>query len=467
MKIEKLLRFLNFRDLRSALVGAFVVFGGIGLSALTIVAHRSGELRLAGLAALLSLVFVLLIIIFVVPPLARNATAEVAQMDLPIDMTVGGLIFFGLLVIVGFAAWNTGNNLLFLVLSFLLSAFIVSTVFGAMSIRGLEVRLRLPEFIFAGDEIPIKLVLVNRKRFFPTYSVLVELRGTERDDDHFVKRLSEMMPKKIAERLGRAPIIKHTIDHVVTVTRRSQADHEVLYVFERRGKFSIRDFELSTNFPFGLFRHRRRLGARETDVLIYPNVQKTLQIAVNESEGGNQNEPRKDCGDFYSTREYQVTDDVRTIEWKASARTGKLMVRETADNEREKFVIFVDDRVIASSDMFEPKMIRRRLEMERDGERLLEEQEFESMLSRAASLVVELIEAGNLVGLSAGSVEVGYGEGKAHMHECLRTLALLCPRFVETSDESPHASSIDSSGAAYIRFSMIEASPSDVDLRGI
>ena len=465
MKIEKLLRFLNFRDLRSALVGSFVVFGGIGLSVLTIVAHRSGELRLAGLAAILSLVFVLLIIIFVVPPLAKNATAEVAQMDLPIDVTVGGLIFFALFLIVGFAAWNTGNNLLFLVLSFLLSAFIVSTALGAMSIRGIDVRLRLPEFIFSGDEIPIQLVLVNRKRFFPTYSVLVELRGTERGNDEFVKRLSEIMPVRIAERLGRAPIIKHTIEHVVTVPRRSQTDHEVLYNFERRGRFSIKDFELSTNFPFGLFRHRRRLGAKESDFLIYPSLQSISPGNPDNWEGGNHVGSRDDRGEFYSTREYQVTDDVRTIEWKASARTGKLMVKETADDDREKFAIVVDGRVIAKSDMYEPRMLRKRLEMERDGEKLPEEQEFEALLSRAASTVVELIEMGSQVRLIAGPDDSGYGEGKSHMHECMKILALMRPRYVESSDEAANGSWADSNEAKLIIFSAVGDTSSEFVVR--
>ncbi|MBK8151554.1 MAG: hypothetical protein IPK58_26010 [Acidobacteria bacterium] len=40
-------------------------------------------------------------------------------MNLPFEFTVGGALVLGLIAVVGFAAWNTGNNLLFLVLSFL------------------------------------------------------------------------------------------------------------------------------------------------------------------------------------------------------------------------------------------------------------------------------------------------------------------------------------------------------------
>ena len=51
-------------------------------------------------------------------------------MNLPFEFTAGGAIMLGLIVIVGFSAWNTGNNLLFLVLSFLTAAMIVGFVGG-------------------------------------------------------------------------------------------------------------------------------------------------------------------------------------------------------------------------------------------------------------------------------------------------------------------------------------------------
>src|SRR5205085_11406912 len=108
-----------------------VVFGGLGLAFLTLYAHQTGRVRLAGISAAVSIVFVLLILIFVVPPLAKSASAEASQMNLPFEFTVGGAIILGLIVIVGFSAWNTGNNLLFLVLSFLVAALIVGFFVGS------------------------------------------------------------------------------------------------------------------------------------------------------------------------------------------------------------------------------------------------------------------------------------------------------------------------------------------------
>src|SRR5687768_3383797 len=112
MKLNVVRQLFSLRDLRNAALGAVVVLGGLGLSGLTLYAHQSGNIRLAGIAAGVSLVFVLLILIFVVPPLARNASREASQMNLPFEFTTGGAIMLGLILIVGFSAWNTGNNLL-------------------------------------------------------------------------------------------------------------------------------------------------------------------------------------------------------------------------------------------------------------------------------------------------------------------------------------------------------------------
>lgn len=135
-----------------------VVLGGLALSLLTLYAHRTGNIQLAGYSAVASLGFVVLIIVFVVPPLARNASREASQMDIPIEFTTGGAVFVGLLVIVGFAAWNTGNNLLFVVLSFLLSGIIVSFLVGYFCLKKLEIKLRFPEAIFAGEPTPVKII---------------------------------------------------------------------------------------------------------------------------------------------------------------------------------------------------------------------------------------------------------------------------------------------------------------------
>ena len=163
MNFRTLSQIFSLRDFRNAILGAFVVLGGLGLAVFTLWAHRSGNIRLAGIAAGASLVFVLIILIFVVPPLARNASAEASQMNLPFELTLGGAVILGLIVIVGFSAWNTGNNLLFLVLSFLSASLVVGFFIGSASLKKLDVKMRFPETIFAEEPTPIIVSLHNRK----------------------------------------------------------------------------------------------------------------------------------------------------------------------------------------------------------------------------------------------------------------------------------------------------------------
>ena len=64
--------------------------------------------------------------------------------------TRAGWIFFALTFGVGFAALNTGNNLLYLVLSLMLAFLVLSGVFSESTLRGIRVRRRLPREFFAG-----------------------------------------------------------------------------------------------------------------------------------------------------------------------------------------------------------------------------------------------------------------------------------------------------------------------------
>src|SRR5829696_34439 len=166
-----------FRKWRNAILGTLLVLLGLGMSLVILVARRQGDMRLANVAAVVSLVIVLLIIVLVVPPLARSARKEVSRFDLPLQVTKGGVIFIGILAVVAFAAWNTGNNLLFLVFSLLAATLFVSWAAARASLRDLVVSARFPDHIYAGEPAPVIVTLRNRKRFWPSFSVLVEARG--------------------------------------------------------------------------------------------------------------------------------------------------------------------------------------------------------------------------------------------------------------------------------------------------
>ncbi|MFL6333856.1 MAG: DUF58 domain-containing protein [Pyrinomonadaceae bacterium] len=389
----------RFSRWRNTILGTLVVLSGVGAAALTVLARRSGDWELTRLGAIASIVFAVLIVIFVVPPLARNARAEAARLDLSFQVTGGGVVFVCIYTVVAFAAWNTGNNLLFLVFSVLSSTLFVALAAGRVSLRDLVVTARFPDHIFAGDPAPVIVTVNNTKRLLPSLSVVVEAR--ERAEPQGQTRGLFRRPR---ER-------KRALAYFMYLPHRAKVEQRVEQTFAARGRVLITGFEISTRFPFGFFRLRRRLRARDVEIVVYPKPEGLGdELHLLPIDAGQLEAQRRGAGhDLHSLREYQPHDDVRHIHWKATARHGRLVVREfTAEDERRVHVVldtFVEDS---------PEALVR----------------FERAVTEAASLVAHFLEERAEARLSDGEGESRYGLGREHLYACLRRLALVEPHRV-------------------------------------
>ncbi len=435
MDLRNLTQLFSLRDIRNSILGLAVVFGGLALAFVTVYAHQTGNNRLAGIAAGASLVFVLLILVFVVPPLARSASQEASQMNLPFEFTVGGAVILGLIVIVGFSAWNTGNNLLFLVLSFLAASLVVGFVVGNYCLKKLDVKMRFPETIFAGEATPILVSLHNRKRIFPTFSVVAQVRGREREKSVLFDEVKKILPEHWAEKFSRPPLVKHTLDYFVHVPRLAAVENTAEHIFHSRGRFIIKDFELSTKFPFGFFRHRRRLSAQEAEIVIFPPLAPVDEAATDlPLNAGKLVARKKGMGqDLLALRDYQPMDDLRRVDWKATARARRLIVREfSAEDERRVTVVF--DTRLTNENTEKPLTLRERIEAEQSGSALSPvSQRFEKAVSLTASLLAHFAEEQAESRLIVDD-EIGeFGVGKQHLNENLKRLALIEPSDGETA----------------------------------
>lgn len=442
MNLRLASQLFSLRDLRNGILGVVVVFGGLGLAGLTIYAQQAGDMRLTGISAVASLVFVLLILIFVVPPLARNAGREASQMNLPFEFTTGGAIILVLIVIVGFSAWNTGNNLLFLVLSFLIASMVVGFFAGSICLKKLDVTMRFPETIFAGEPTPILVSINNRKRLFPAFSVVVEVRGKERERSIAAAELDAILPAWIAKRLGQAPVVRRTLDHFVHVGARRSLEAKTEHIFPHRGRLLIRDFELSTKFPFGFFRHRRRLPAREAELIVFPKLNDVSPELENlPLDLGKQTSGRRGSGlDLLALRDYQPQDDLRRVDWKATARTRQLTVREYAAEDERRATIIFDTRINESG---QTVPIRDKISAEQSGKPVVASKKFESGASLAASLLAQFASEQGEIRLVIDDNAGEYGVGRAHLHESLKLLALAEPNFAAAGASSELGSNIE------------------------
>ena len=88
--------------------------------------------------------------------------------------TPEGKWFIFISIAIGFAAVNTGNNLLYLVLAMLLSLIIASGFLSEWGIKGLKVKRTIPPYIFADAHCGILLKVTNTKRYLPSFSLELE-----------------------------------------------------------------------------------------------------------------------------------------------------------------------------------------------------------------------------------------------------------------------------------------------------
>jgi uncharacterized protein (DUF58 family) len=373
-----------------------LVLAGLAAALVTVLARRANDSTLAGIAAILSLLIALLLTIFIVPPLARSARVEVASLDFPFEPTSGGGVFVVIIIVVGFAAWNTGNNLLFLVFSLLCSTLFVGWIAARTSLRDLTVSARFPDHIFAAEPAPVIVTLRNTKRLLPSFSVFVEARGPSSETER--------------EPQSRRRYAKRLLAYFSYVPHHASAEQRVEQLFPKRGHVLIDGFELSTRFPFGFFRRRRRLHARNVDIIVYPKPEVIGdQLHLLPMFAGRMPSLRRGAGhDLFSMRDYQPQDDLRHIDWKATARSRRLTVREFTSEDERRITIVLDTRLPGNP-----------------SEELL--QRFEKGVVQTASLLAHFVDERAEVRLVLGD-EVGpFGSGTEQLYRCLKRLALVTP----------------------------------------
>jgi uncharacterized protein (DUF58 family) len=271
----------------------------------------------------------------------------------------------------GFAAMNTGNNLLYLLVSMLLGLIVVSGVLSERSMRGLAISLRPPEELFAARPALFGATVVNRKRWASSHSLTLEILRPDGPP-----RL--VWVPRLAPGQGHVFSWQETLPH--------------------RGRQRLRGIRITTLFPFGLFVKAGRALA-ESEVVVYPAVVPIpAELLAELGPGAAARRPGRG-GDLYNLREYRWGDDPRLIHWRSTAKVGSPMVREL---EAEATM---DTRIV----------------LEGAGPGL------EAGVSRAASLVTHLIGAGSLVELAGPGVWVPLGAGRAQEQRLLTALALYEP----------------------------------------
>ena len=231
-------------------------------------------------------------------------------------VTRAGLWFTAACVVIALAAFASANNLLFLILAAMLATMLVSGFISRLSLAGLEIDFHLPEHISAGRQIAGRAVVRNTKRWMPSFSIRLAAEGGN----------------QISEPL-----------YFPAIPGCASAEGPVQLRFARRGVYRDNGFRFSTRFPFG-FTERRIHVVLRRDVLVYPSIEpqegfeKLLVSLVGEVEA----QVRGAGHDFYRIRPYEALESARHVDWKATAHTGDLQVREFARDEDLAIALCLD-----------------------------------------------------------------------------------------------------------------------------
>lgn len=295
--------------------------------------------------------------------------------------TVSGWLLILIAVGIGVAAYNTASNILFLVLSFVFALLIVNGILSVLNFQKLEWELRMPSECRVGEKLGGSLFLRNRKRFYSTRAVW------------FVVWVGEGKPKRVFLR-----------------ERISPGDSVVLpfsFTVNNRGEEKIRVEGPESTYPFGFLRKQTGSFVKR-DFLVWPALDSRpakIPAPRSTTRMGGAHRRVGSGTDLLQLRDYERGDPPRRIHWKATARTGRLMVRQLADEGTGSYILQIDCSETLWSDA----------------------KTFEQFLSRASTVASTLFVQNRLSGYILNREEIRAVRHLSDLNDLNDRLALVVP----------------------------------------
>ena len=263
------------------------------------------------------------------------------EFDGVVRLTKIGTAFLVFTIFIGFAAINTGNNALYIALSFMLGCLLLSGIASQRGLRQLRAEVDSIQEAWAGRAAAGRLRIVNRSRIWNVRDVIV-----------------------VASELS-AP------NFVTIINRRSEVAVDASFLFQRRGIVQLNKLDLYTRYPFGFFFKKRRVKIRG-EVVVFPRL---LDAAFSDErfraqEGEQHLSNRPGVGsEVHSFRDYVRGDSVRQVYWRKSASIGRWIVKQTEIEAARVVHVVVDP--------YKPRSVS--------------EDDFEHMISEAATFIYDAL----------------------------------------------------------------------------
>jgi uncharacterized protein (DUF58 family) len=304
------------------------------------------------------------------------ATPQAFTFDGVVRLTRVGTTYVLFTVVIGFAALNTGNNALYIGLTFMLGCLLISGIASKGGLKHLRVDVIDLGEAWAGQPVDAMLRVENRSFIWNVRDVVITAADVSN------------------------PVV------IPLLARKTSALVAVPFVFRRRGHVELRTVDLYTRYPFGLTIKKRRV-ALHGDLVVFPRLldievgRERFQPTVGEQTTAN----RLGAGsEIHSLREFVRGDSLRLVHWKKSASLGRWIIKQT-DQDAARTVHVVLDPHLPSG---------------------IGDDKFEELVSMTATFIHQALQRGLDVELDMPRVTLRSKDGQA-AHSIFRALALVAP----------------------------------------
>lgn len=307
--------------------------------------------------------------------------------------SAGSVLYIMTTMFLAIGAINSQNNLLFFAFGIAAGAIVISGFISGPALMGVRARRDLPASAEVGRPIVVRYTIWNRSRLWPAFGLTIA-------EEHAAGAESK--------ELGAVRSCVHHVGAGQTVRATTTV------IPRHRGLAPLDRFTICTTFPLGLTKKSVTFGLPAT-VIVRPRQLRLRSGLLDRLDGGvsRLSSARNVAGhgdEMYGLRDYVPGDAIRSIAWRASARSGSLVVRQTS----------------------QPAPARLWIEL-RHSLATLETQQQEVAISLAASVARAADAKGFAVGVTGFGANLLPKPGRRHID---RVLDLLAQLQVAASDPS-------------------------------
>ncbi len=299
-------------------------------------------------------------------------------------------------------AWNREVNLLYSMFALVSATIVVAVILPRFALRSIEASRQLPAAAFEGEEIEVRVSMVNRGRVA-----------------RFMLEAQDAIP-------AAAPHEREPLVFAARLAGRSERMFSYRIACHKRGCYKVGPLRLRSAYPLGIAWSEREGDPSLPELLVYPSMFEIAAIplmAAGSLEMSSMESLARagGCDDFFGTREYRQGDSLRHIHWPSTARHDRLIVKEFEVRSSTEMTIVMD--LYRESNVGEGR-----------------ESTLEYAVRIAASITRYALDRGHsvqLTGYGSRSTVVPPGRGMHHLSPVLDALAR-----VEADGQAPYHEAI-------------------------